>query len=45
MRIDLQKPGVELLLEGGPAALGLNVLQPATGCRSVGCNACSAVHA
>jgi hypothetical protein len=45
-RIERQKPGIDLLLEGGRGpAPALNVLQPATGCRSGGCNACSAVHA
>jgi radical SAM protein with 4Fe4S-binding SPASM domain len=43
-RIDLQKHGTDLLLEKKVALPALNVLQPATGCGSGGCNACSAVH-
>ena len=44
-RIDHQKAEVDLLLEGRPTSPVLNVLQPATGRRSGGCSACSAVHA
>jgi radical SAM protein with 4Fe4S-binding SPASM domain len=41
-RINRQK---DLMLEGRPTSPVLNVLQPASGCRSGGCNSCSAVHA
>jgi radical SAM protein with 4Fe4S-binding SPASM domain len=44
-RIDLQKPGIDLLPEHKSALPVLNVLQSAIGCVSDGCNACSAVHA
>ena len=44
-RIDLQKPGIDLLPQDKSALPVLNVLQSASGCVSDGCNACSAVHA
>jgi radical SAM protein with 4Fe4S-binding SPASM domain len=45
MRIEDQKPEIEIRLENKPAASTLNVLQPASGCGSSGgCNACSTVH-
>jgi radical SAM protein with 4Fe4S-binding SPASM domain len=44
-RIDLQKDGIDRLLEGKSASPILNVLQSAGGCVSEGCNSCSAVHA
>jgi radical SAM protein with 4Fe4S-binding SPASM domain len=44
-RIEHQKAEINFSLEGRPASPVLNVLQTTTGCRSGGCNSCSAVHA
>jgi radical SAM protein with 4Fe4S-binding SPASM domain len=48
-RVDQQKAEINISLEGQPASSGLlsalHVLQPASGCRTGGCNACSVVHA
>lgn len=47
-RVDQRKNEITISLEGRPASAGLsalNVLQPQNGCRTGGCNACSAVHA
>ena len=47
MRIEEQKPEIELFLENKPAVSALSILQPAFGCGSSGgCTACSStVHA
>ena len=47
-RVEQQKSEINILLEGQPASSlpsALNVLQPVTGCRTGGCNACATVHA